>query len=202
MRIFQATPGDIPRVTPLFVEYRAFYRLPARPEAAEAFLLERCTAGESVLFVAQSEAGEVLGFTHLYPLFCSLALKPVWLLYDLFVAPAARQQGVAQALLARADRHGQETGAAFLMLSTATDRLRPSTKGTATSGTTSSTATSSPSEPLPAPVAGPGPDIIQRVHGEIISIHRMNKGDLGVAFVTSGSQPRAGSARSPAPAAR
>lgn len=28
---------------------------------------------------------------------------------------------VAQALLARADRHGQETGAAFLMLSTATD---------------------------------------------------------------------------------
>jgi hypothetical protein len=53
------------------VEYRAFYRLPARPEAAEAFLLERCTAGESVLFVAQSEAGEVLGFAHLYPLFCS-----------------------------------------------------------------------------------------------------------------------------------
>ncbi|KOG95091.1 MULTISPECIES: GNAT family N-acetyltransferase [Aeromonas] len=121
MRIFQATPQDIPRVTPLFVEYRAFYRLPARPEAAEAFLLERCTAGESVLFVAQSEAGEVLGFAHLYPLFCSLALKPIWLLYDLFVAPAARQQGVAQALLARADRHGQETGAAFLMLSTATD---------------------------------------------------------------------------------
>ena len=79
MRIFQATPGDIPRVTPLFVEYRAFYRLPARPEAAEAFLLERCTAGESVLFVAQSEAGEVLGFAHLYPLFCSLALKPIWL---------------------------------------------------------------------------------------------------------------------------
>ncbi|GJA14120.1 GNAT family N-acetyltransferase [Aeromonas caviae] len=28
---------------------------------------------------------------------------------------------MAQALLARADRHGQETGAAFLMLSTATD---------------------------------------------------------------------------------
>ena len=97
MRIFQATPGDIPLVTPLFVEYRAFYRLPARPEAAEAFLLERCTAGESVLFVAQSEAGEVLGFAHLYPLFCSLALKPIWLLYDLFVAPAARQKAPSPA---------------------------------------------------------------------------------------------------------
>jgi len=65
MRIFQATPQDIPRVTPLFVQYRAFYRLPAQPEATGAFLLERCTAGESVLFVAQSEEGEVLGFAHL-----------------------------------------------------------------------------------------------------------------------------------------
>ncbi|MDX7900749.1 GNAT family N-acetyltransferase [Aeromonas media] len=110
MRIFQATPPDIPRITPLFVQYRAFYRLPAEPEATGAFLLERCTAGESVLFVAQSEGGEVLGFAHLYPLFCSLALKRIWLLYDLFVAPAARQQGVAQALY---EGHGYQRDIEF-----------------------------------------------------------------------------------------
>ena len=121
MILFQARPSDIPRVLPLFVQYRQFYRLPAEPEAAGAFLLARCVRQESVLLVAENEGGEVLGFAQLYPLFCSLALQPIWLLYDLFVAPDARQQGVAQALLARADDHGRATGAAFLMLSTATD---------------------------------------------------------------------------------
>ena len=54
------------------------------------------------------------------------------------MAPAARQRGVAQALLARADRHGRETGAAFLMLSTATDNRQAQAhyEGTAASGTT------------------------------------------------------------------
>lgn len=66
----------------------------------------------------------MLGFAHLYPLFCSLALRRSWLLHDLFVAPSARQQGVTQALLERADRLGYDTGAAFLMLSTATDNQR------------------------------------------------------------------------------
>ena len=34
MRIFQAPQGHSLVTPPLFVEYRAFYRLPARPEAA------------------------------------------------------------------------------------------------------------------------------------------------------------------------
>ncbi|MGY6040018.1 GNAT family N-acetyltransferase [Aeromonas sp. AE23HZ002T15] len=123
MNILQARIDDIPRVAPLFVQYREFYRVPAAPAAAEAFLQARCARQESVLFLAEHEDGEVLGFAHLYPLFCSLELKPIWLLYDLFVAPSARKQGVAQALLERADEHGHATGAAFLMLSTATDNL-------------------------------------------------------------------------------
>lgn len=123
MNIFQAKVDDIPRAAPLFVQYREFYQVPAEPAAAEAFLLARCARQESVLFLAEHENGELLGFAHLYPLFCSLELKPIWLLYDLFVAPSARKQGVAQALLARADEHGRATGAAFLMLSTATDNL-------------------------------------------------------------------------------
>ncbi|MGL4713090.1 MAG: GNAT family N-acetyltransferase [Shewanella sp.] len=110
-------------VSSLFIDYRLFYEVPAQADIAQQFLLERCEQGQSTLFVAENEQGEPLGFAHLYPLFCSLEMKPIWLLYDLFVSPRARQQGIGKALLERADQHGRETGAAFIMLSTGTNNL-------------------------------------------------------------------------------
>ena len=44
-----------------------------------------------------------------------------WLLNDLFVAPSARRQGVAAALLGAAAEHARALGAAGLSLSTARD---------------------------------------------------------------------------------
>jgi len=70
-----------------------------------------------------AEALARLGFTQLYPLFSSLSLKRTWVLYDLFVAPEARRQGVAEALLERAKKLGQESGAAEISLDTAIDNL-------------------------------------------------------------------------------
>ncbi|WP_370461172.1 GNAT family N-acetyltransferase [Raoultella sp. 18083] len=46
----------------------------------------------------------------------------VWLLYDLFVDGESRKHGVAQNLIARAERLATETDSAFIMLSTATDK--------------------------------------------------------------------------------
>ena len=55
-----------------------------------------------------------MGFVQLYPLFSSTARRPrrLWLLNDLYVAPEARQGGVGRALMRRARRLAEETGAA------------------------------------------------------------------------------------------
>ena len=116
----RATLSDLPSLVPLFDAYRQFYRQPPDLLRAEAFLRERLTRGDSVIFLAD-EPGAGLGFTQLYPIFSSVRTAPAWVLNDLYVAPAARGTGVAEALMQRARRHAEETGACYLELMTARD---------------------------------------------------------------------------------
>lgn len=118
----RATISDLPRLVPLFDAYRQFYRQPPDLLRAEAFLRERLLEGDSVIFLAD-EAGTGLGFTQLYPTFSSVRTAPAWVLNDLYVTPAARGTGVAEALMQRARRHAEETGACYLELMTARDNL-------------------------------------------------------------------------------
>jgi GNAT superfamily N-acetyltransferase len=116
----QAGPSDAEIVAPLFDAYRQFYDQPSDPGLAHRFIAERLERTESVVFLAERE-GRAVGFVQLYPLFSSTAARPrrLWLLNDLFVAPDARGTGVGRALLARARRLAEETGAAGLELLTA-----------------------------------------------------------------------------------
>jgi ribosomal protein S18 acetylase RimI-like enzyme len=118
LRIVEAGPADVESILPLFLDYLEFYRRPRRPATARKFLRDRLTRRESKIFLALLE-GEPVGFVQLYPTFASIAMKRAWVLYDLFVAPAARRKGVAQALMQRAQKLGAETGAAELVLETA-----------------------------------------------------------------------------------
>lgn len=109
-------------LAPLFDGYRQFYEKPSDLDGARRFLSERLANHQSVIFLAlQNEIG--LGFTLLYPSFSSVSMKRLWILNDLFVAPAGRRQGVASALLERAREHAIETGAKGLMLETAIDNF-------------------------------------------------------------------------------
>ncbi|MDF5809147.1 N-acetyltransferase [Pseudomonas aeruginosa] len=62
---------------------------------------------------------EALGFVQLYPLFASLALRPSWLLSDLYVRPEVRRQGVGEALMNQARGFAESMGACGLQLETA-----------------------------------------------------------------------------------
>ena len=122
-QVLIATSRDLPEVGRLFDQYRQFYGKASDVSNATAFLQDRMQRGESVIFIARNDEGKAAGFAQLYPLFCSLAMKPQWVLYDLFVEPMARRSGTARALLDRCRQLGVETGSHALFLETATGNL-------------------------------------------------------------------------------
>ena len=108
-------------LTGLFDAYRQFYGQEPDLPGARRFLEARLLAGDSVVFVAFDATGTGVGFVQLYPSFSSVAMKPIWILNDLFVAPQRRRAGVARTLLVAACELARSTGAVRLRLSTARD---------------------------------------------------------------------------------
>jgi ribosomal protein S18 acetylase RimI-like enzyme len=119
----RATTADIETIAPLFDAYRQFYQQASDLGGARDYLAERLARDESVIFFALLDDGTPAGFTQLYPIFSSTAMQRVWLLNDLYVAPAARRAGVGRALLLHAQAFARETHAKELMLQTAVDNF-------------------------------------------------------------------------------
>ena len=120
-RIRRASLADVRELAAMFDAYRQFYEQASDPLGAETFLADRILNDESVIFVAENPQRELLGFTQLFPLFSSVAMRRLWLLNDLFVAESARRSGVASALLDAAQVFGREDGAKGLLLETGID---------------------------------------------------------------------------------
>ena len=114
-----AEERDLPAVAVLFDAYRQFYEMPADLPLARRYLGERFERGESVILVAEDAGGELIGFTQLYPAFCSVLADRTYVLYDLFVTPASRGTGAGRALMEAAEAYARAHGAARLQLQTA-----------------------------------------------------------------------------------
>ena len=115
----RAESRDLDAVAALFDAYRQFYEMPADLALARRYLDERFSRHESVIFVAEDAQGTLVGFTQLCPAFCSVAADRTFVLYDLFVTPAARGTGAGRALMEAAEAHARAAGAARLELQTA-----------------------------------------------------------------------------------
>ena len=113
-----ATLPDLPAVAALFDAYRQFYEQPADAALALQFIGDRMRRQESVILVAQTKES-LVGFCQLYPGFCSVIAQPIYTLYDLYVAPEAREAGAGRALMLAAHAHARQQGVARLDLSTA-----------------------------------------------------------------------------------
>jgi GNAT superfamily N-acetyltransferase len=123
VRVRQAGPDDLDGLVPLFLGYLAFYEQPADRVAAGAYLAGHLASGSSTVLLAGPPDGPPVGFAQLYPTWDSLALRNRWILYDLFVAPDARRQGVGRGLLEACIALARSTGASALSLDTARDNL-------------------------------------------------------------------------------
>ncbi|MCD9086629.1 GNAT family N-acetyltransferase [Stenotrophomonas sp. SY1] len=119
----QATPQDLEPVAVLFDQYRQFYGQPADLALARTFMSDRLAEGSSLVLIATDQADKTLGFTQLYPMFDSVGATRSFVLYDLFVSPTARRQGVARTLMEHAVATARELGAGRVELQTAKDNL-------------------------------------------------------------------------------
>jgi ribosomal protein S18 acetylase RimI-like enzyme len=118
-----AEAHDLEAVAVLFDAYRQFYEMPADLALARRYLEERFRRRESVILVAEDAGGVIVGFTQLYPAFCSVLADRTFVLYDLFVTPAARGTGAGRALMEAAENYARANGAARLQLQTATTNV-------------------------------------------------------------------------------
>ncbi len=116
----RAGPADLDALVPLFDAYRQFYGQPSDPERAREWLRSRLRFGESVVFVAM-RGSTMVGFTQMYPMFCSVRTERTWILYDLYVDVATRRSGAGHALLDASARFAREDGAIGISLETMQD---------------------------------------------------------------------------------
>ncbi len=118
-RVRQAERSDVPEIVPLFDAYRVFYEQPSDLAAAEAFLDARFESGDSTILLACPDGEAPVGFTQLSASYSSVLMRRIFVLNDLFVAPAGRRLGAGRALLEAAHEFSREAGAARISLRTA-----------------------------------------------------------------------------------
>lgn len=119
MKVFRAGIDNLEPLARLYDRYRQFYEQPPDLARCRAFLGERLRRNESVVFAAERDDGRLVGFTQLYPSWCSVEMIELIYLYDLFVAAETRRAGVARALMNAARDYAAERGAGALKLETA-----------------------------------------------------------------------------------
>jgi len=117
--IRKATIADSKRIASLFDAYRQFYQQAPDLRLAQQFIEQRLSKQESSIFIAEDSTGKMIGFTQLYPSFCSVSAGSIYVLYDLFVMPDTRHHGVGRALMRAAEAFARSNGAVRMDLSTA-----------------------------------------------------------------------------------
>jgi ribosomal protein S18 acetylase RimI-like enzyme len=110
---------QLEKVVPLFDAYRQFYKQSSDPSAAQKFLTNVFNDNTSILLVAyDKQKNEAIGFTQLYPMFSSVAMKKHWVLNDLYVKTEYRNQGIARLLIDAVHKFAIESGGDRITLKT------------------------------------------------------------------------------------
>jgi ribosomal protein S18 acetylase RimI-like enzyme len=119
LSIRRASIDDLNQLAQLFDAYRQFYEQAPDIALASAFIAERISKQESIIFVAENIEKQLIGFCQIYPSFCSVAAAKIGVLYDLFVDSSTRKTGAGRALMLAAHEYSTKNGMTRLDLSTA-----------------------------------------------------------------------------------
>ncbi len=124
--IATVTEEDLPDLLPLMRGYCDFYEV--QPSDEDLLHLSRALIAdpdrEGTQLIARDDAGDAIGFATVYWTWGTLTASRIGVMYDLFVAEAARGTGVAAALITACADRCREQGATDLEWTTAADNHR------------------------------------------------------------------------------
>ena len=109
-KIVQAKIQHLDEISRLFNLYRIFYKEENDPKGTLQFIKQRLENGDSTIFVSINDDESLNGFVQLYPSFCSVSMIPILILYDLFVDPERRSDGIGRELMNKAKDFAKEKG--------------------------------------------------------------------------------------------
>jgi GNAT superfamily N-acetyltransferase len=128
-RIDLVQEADLAELLPLMRAYCDFYEVDPSDEALLA--MSRALIGdperEGVQLLARDGNGVAVGFATVFWSWSTLSAARVGVMNDLYVAEAARGQGLAQALIEACREQARERGATSVGWQTAKDNLRAQT---------------------------------------------------------------------------
>jgi GNAT superfamily N-acetyltransferase len=126
MRIDIVGPGDLEELLPLMRGYCDFYAVVPSDDALLAMsrALIADPEREGVQLIARGEDRTALGFATIFWSWSTTRAARIGVMNDLFVAPAGRGSGAADALIAACVERCREHGAAHLGWQTAPDNAR------------------------------------------------------------------------------
>ena len=126
MTIATVTEADLAELLPLMRAYCDFYEV--SPTDDRLLAMSRTLIGdpdrEGVQLIARDDGGAAIGFATIFWTWSTLSAGRVGTMNDLFVDPAARGGGVADALIAACVERCRERGAIALDWQTALDNQR------------------------------------------------------------------------------
>ncbi|HEX2233757.1 MAG TPA: GNAT family N-acetyltransferase [Thermoleophilaceae bacterium] len=125
-RIHLVDEADLAELLPLMRAYCDFYEVDPSDEALLA--MSRALIAdpelEGVQLMARNADGAAVGFATVFWSWSTLGAARIGVMNDLFVAEAARGQGVAEALIEECRERARHRGAGSLGWQTAKDNLR------------------------------------------------------------------------------
>ncbi len=125
MKIKKATLSDIPRLAPVFHEYRessVSYKGDSCIEDSGQWLFDRISSNEAVIFVMAKET-DIIGFATLYQGFSSISLQKYWIFNDLYIVPDCRGKGYAKLIISEIHKHADASHSKGVELETAHSNL-------------------------------------------------------------------------------
>lgn len=120
MNIIECAEQHLQSAAELFNDYRIFYEQESDLPACYAFIRDNVEKKRSRLLLLLDPAGKAVGFSQLYPSYCSISMKPYYYLSDLYVDRSCRQKGYARFLMQAVTEQFAAEGAQRLTLDTAT----------------------------------------------------------------------------------
>ncbi|MDX6602529.1 MAG: hypothetical protein QOF13_1731 [Solirubrobacterales bacterium] len=122
MRIEAVTQGQFERLLPLIAAYQRFYGVAEIDEGRNRAFFSRFIApSDDGMLLGAWQGEELVGYACLYWTFTSLVPAETVLMNDLFVAEAARGQGVGRALIEASTAIARQRGVHRLEWMTAPD---------------------------------------------------------------------------------